>query len=76
MNIWQFLAEKNMAVVEQPSCSPDHALCDFFLSPKLKGIIKWTRFEGIEAIKRSVMTELRDILEELFQQCIEVHCRE
>ena len=54
LNIRQFLAEKNMAVLEQPPYSPDLAPCDFFLFPtKLKGIIKGTRFEGMEVIKRA-----------------------
>ena len=50
---------------------PDLAPCDFFLFPKLKGSIKGIRFEGVEAIKRAVTTELRGIPEESFQQCIE-----
>ena len=71
LSIRQFLAEKNIAVLEQPHYLPDLAPCDFFLFPKLKGIIKGTRFEGVEAIKRAVTTELRGIPEESFQQCIE-----
>ena len=47
----------NIAVLEQPPYSPDLALCDFFLFPKLKRIIKETRSEGAEAIKRAVMVE-------------------
>ena len=71
LSIRQFLAEKNIAVLEQPPYSPDLAPCDFFLFPKLKGIIKGIHFEGVEAIKRAVTTELRGIPEESFQQCIE-----
>ena len=56
LNIRQFLAEKKIAILEQSSCLPDLAPCDFFLFPKLKGIIKWTRFEGVEAIKRAITT--------------------
>ena len=68
LSIRQFLAEKNIAVLEQPPYSPDLALCDLFLFPKLKGIIKGTRFEGVEATKRAVTTELSGIPEESFQQ--------
>ena len=71
LSIRQFLAEKNITVLEQPPYSPDLAPCDFFLFPKLKGVIKGTRFEDVEAIKRAVTTELRGIPEESFQQCIE-----
>ena len=68
LSIRQFLAEKNIAVLEKPPYSPDLAPCDFFLFPKLKGIIK---SEGVEAIKRAVTKELRGIPEESFQKCIE-----
>ena len=43
-----------------------------FLFPKLKGIIKGTYFEDVEAIKRAVTMELTGIPEASFQQCIEV----
>ena len=33
LSIWQFLAEKNIAVLEQPPYSHDLAPCDFFFSP-------------------------------------------
>ena len=36
LSIRQFLAENNIAVLEQPSYSPDLAPCDFFLFPKLR----------------------------------------
>ena len=43
----------------------------FFLFPKLKGMIKGTRFPDVEAIKRAVMMELWRIPEEAFRECIE-----
>ena len=42
-----------------------------FLFPMPKGIIKGARFEGVEATKWAVTTELRGIPEDSFQQCIE-----
>ena len=63
----QFLAKRKFALLEQPPYSPDLALCDFFLFPKLKGCC----FEGMETLKRAVMTKLWGIPEESFQQCIE-----
>ena len=71
LSIRQFLAEKNITVLEKPPCSHDLAPCDFLLFPKLKGIINGTHFEGVEAIKRAVTTELSGIPKESFQQCIE-----
>ncbi len=58
LSIRQFLAERNVPTLEQPPYSPDLAPCDFFPFPKLKGVIKETRFPDVEAIKRAVTTEL------------------
>ena len=44
LGIGEFLAKNNIAVLEQPPYSPDLAPCDFFLFPKLKKVIKGTRF--------------------------------
>ncbi|XP_027233874.2 uncharacterized protein [Penaeus vannamei] len=71
LSIRQFLAEKSIAVLEQPPYSPDLAPCDFFLFPKLKGVIKGTRFEDVDDIKKAVTTELRRIPEESFQECMQ-----
>ena len=51
LGIREFLAKHNIAVLEQPPYSPDLAPCDFFLFPKLKKVIKGTRFQDSEAIK-------------------------
>ena len=59
--ILEFLANNNIAVLEQPPYSPDRAPCDFFLFAKLKEVIKGTRFQDSEAIKTAVMRELRAI---------------
>ena len=37
LSIRQFLAERNVPTLEQPTYSPYLAPCDFFLFPKLKG---------------------------------------
>ena len=44
LGIREFLAKNNIAVLEQALYSPDLALCDFFSFPKLKEVIKETRF--------------------------------
>ena len=44
LGIWEFLAKNNIAVLEQPPYSPDLTPCDFYLFPKLKEVIKGTRF--------------------------------
>ena len=70
LSIRQFLAENNIAVLEQPPYSSDLAPCDFFLFPKLKGVIKGTRFQDSKAIT-AVTKKLRAIPMESFQKCIE-----
>ena len=71
LRIRQFLAENNIAVLEQPPYSPDLAPCDFFLFPKLKGVIKGTSFQDSKAITTAVTKELRAIPMKSFQKCIE-----
>ncbi|XP_032679236.1 protein GVQW3-like [Odontomachus brunneus] len=47
----EFLAKNNTVMMSQPPYSPDMALCEFFLFPKLKRTIKGRRFANIEEIK-------------------------
>ena len=61
-----FLPKITFAVLEQPPYSPDLASCDFFLFPKLKEVIKGTRFQDSEALETAVIRELRAIPEESF----------
>ena len=71
LGIREFLAENNIAVLKKPLYSPDLAPCDFFVFPKLKKVIKGSRFQDSEAIKTAVTRELRAIQEESFQECVE-----
>ena len=71
LEIREFLAKNNTAVLEQPLYFPDLAPCDFFLFPKLKEVIKSTRFQDSEAIKTAVTREFRAIPEESYQECVE-----
>ena len=61
LNICQFPAERNVAVLDHPPYSPDLASCDFFLFPKLKEVIKGVHFPDMEAIKKAVTTDLKCI---------------
>lgn len=58
---------ENIAVLEQPRYSPNLSPGDFLDFPKIKGIINRNRFEGLEATKPAILTELMDIQEESFQ---------
>lgn len=66
----QFLAE-NIVMLEQSLYSPDLALCKFLYFHKLKRVIKKIRFKDVDNIKNFMMTEVKKISEELFQECMQ-----
>jgi transposase len=49
LSVKQFLANKNITVLEHPPYSPDLAPCDFF--PKIKSVLKGTHFVSVENVK-------------------------
>ena len=53
LSMKQYLVSKETTTMHHPSYSLDLASSDFFLFPKLRGILKGTRFEGVEDIKTS-----------------------
>lgn len=69
ISVKQFLAEKQVAMLEHPPYSPDLAPCDFWLFPKLKNIVKGTRFESVDDIKARVTAVLRSLKTEEFHDC-------
>ena len=69
LSVKQFLVLKEITTLHHPPYSPDLAPCNFVLFPKLKGILKGTRFQGVEDIKTSVTKYLKTITKEKFSQC-------
>ena len=61
LSIHQFLTERNIATLEHLPYSLDVALCDFFLFPKIKSVLKETHFSDIDFIKMAAMMELKKI---------------
>jgi hypothetical protein len=61
----EFLAKKN--ALQKIDHSPNLALRDFWLFPKLKNALKGLRFAGIPNIQRNVTTLLPGIPENNFQ---------
>jgi hypothetical protein len=51
--------------------SPELALCDFWLFPKLKNALKGQRFSDIPDIKCNMITLLRGISENDIQDCFQ-----
>ncbi|XP_069695925.1 uncharacterized protein [Periplaneta americana] len=63
-DLFQFLAQKMIPILEQPPYSPDVAPADFFLFPRLKAAMKGERFADVNAIKNRVTAVLRSIPQE------------
>ena len=51
----EFLATKQMTVLEHPVYSPDLAPSDFFLLPKIKEILKGRHFDDIRSNTTAAM---------------------
>ena len=49
--VQHFLAKYKIIQLRQPPYSPDRALCDFWMFPKLKMALKGKRFDDIEMIQ-------------------------
>ena len=62
--VTQFLARKQIPVLQHPPYSPDLAPCDFFLFPKLKLHMKGERYDDIKDIQTNVTRELKKISSE------------
>ena len=66
-----FLARHNRALVRQPPYSPDLAPSHFWLFPKLKTTLNWTRFQSRKNIMEKTKAELRSIKEVEFKRCFQ-----
>jgi len=64
----EFLATKQITVLEHPAYSPDLAPIDFFLFPKIKEILKGRHFDDIRS---NTMAALKAIPQNQFQNCFE-----
>ncbi|PNF34501.1 hypothetical protein B7P43_G11214 [Cryptotermes secundus] len=69
--IQTFVAKHNIPVVHQAPYSPNMALCDFWLFPKLKMLLKGTQFESREDIMWNATARLITIPKDAFQKCFQ-----
>ena len=69
--IREFLAKHETSVVPQAPYSPDLALADFFLFPKLKSALKGRRFKTMEEIEENSLWDLRAIPQNTFQDAFQ-----
>jgi hypothetical protein len=66
-----FLATKQITVMEYQAYSPDIASSDFSLSWKIKEILKVTHFDDIDDIRNNTTAALKAIPQHQFQNCFE-----
>jgi len=66
--VQEFLARKQVCVLNHPPYSPDLSPCDYFLFPKLKLPLKGRLFEDVQDIQGAVTSSLRAILQEDVQR--------
>jgi len=67
----EFLATKQITVLEHPAYSPDLAPSDFYLFPKIKEILKGRYFDDIDNIRSNTFSALKTIPQNQFQNCFE-----
>ena len=67
----EFLATKQITVLEHPARSSDLAPNDFFLFPKIKEILKGRNFDDIDDIRSNTTAALKAIPQNQFQNCFE-----
>jgi len=71
LSVREFLATKQITVLEHPAYSPDLAPSDFFLFPKIKEISKGRHFDVIDDIRSNTIAALKAIPHNQFQNCFE-----
>jgi len=64
-----FLAEKNMSILENQTCFPDVAAADFYLFPPLKSALKWRGFCDATDFIKNATEELKRLSQNGFQEC-------
>jgi hypothetical protein len=69
LSVRELLASKQITVLEHPSYSPDLALNDLFLFPKIKEILKERYFDDIDDIRSNTTAALKAIPLNQFQNC-------
>ena len=71
LSVREFLATKQITVLEHTAYSPDLAPSDLFLFPKIKEILKGRHFDDIDDIRNSTMAALKAIPQNQFQNRFE-----
>ena len=75
LSVREFLASKQITVLEHLVYSSDLAPSDFFLFPKIKDILKGKHFDDIDDIRCNTTAALKAIAQNQFQNYFEVWTR-
>jgi hypothetical protein len=67
----EFLANKQITVLEHLSYSLDLAPSDLFLLPEIKEILKGRHFNNFDDIESNMTAALKDMPQNQFQNCFE-----
>ena len=60
-----------ITMLEHPPFSPDLAPCYFYLFPKIKSVVKGTRFESVDAVKAKATEHMNKLSEDDLQHCFQ-----
>jgi len=71
LSVREFLATKQITVLEHPAYSPDLAPSDFFVFPKIKKILNGGHFDDTGDIRSNTTATLKAIPQNHFQNCFE-----
>jgi len=71
LSVREFLATKQITVLEYPAYSPDLAPIDFFLFLKINETLKGKHFDEIDDIRSNTRAGLKAIPQNQFQNCFE-----
>ena len=71
LSVREFLATKQITVLEHPAYSLDLVPSDSFLFPKIKEILKGRHFDDTDDIRSNTMAALKAIPQNKFQNCFE-----
>ena len=65
-SVKKFLVEKQIPTLNYPSYSPLSSACDFFHFPKIKVVLKGTRFDTVPQVKEKTIELLQHLTEKDF----------
>ena len=71
LSVKSFWMKNMITVLEHPTYSPDLAPYDFSLFPKIRSLLKGTRFESVDAVKAKPTELMNKLSEDDLQHCFQ-----